>query len=107
VRVEGAGGPLLCDPFAGRPLGPDGLRALHARVGGEGDPDPHLLAPSSKTQILVRMLNNLRRIYGSRGEHASLRHVLECMHVLTPRDPSVEHDLEALAALGGGSTSTN
>jgi regulator of sirC expression with transglutaminase-like and TPR domain len=96
VRTPGPGGVLLVDPFEGRLLGRDDLRALHKRATGEvRDPDPRLLAAAPKRHILVRMLNNLRSIYSGRSDTARLRCVLERMQVLAPSD-ELRHQLEQL-----------
>jgi len=87
VRMEGPRGPTFIDPFDGRILGKEDLRALFVRATGEPrDPDSRLLEPASKRQILVRILNNLRGIYSTRGDHDRLRGVLERMDVLAPSE---------------------
>lgn len=76
---------LLVDPFEGRLLGREELKALAARVtGSTQEPDAKLLQPASKRQILVRMLNNLRSIYGKQQDQDRLRRVIELMQVLAP-----------------------
>ncbi|HZS39628.1 MAG TPA: transglutaminase-like domain-containing protein [Polyangia bacterium] len=90
VRTPGAeetSAPRFIDPFDGALLDAAGLRRLMARATGEErDPDPRLLEPASKEQILVRMLNNLRGIYSARGDEERLRGVLERMQILQPTD---------------------
>ncbi len=87
VRAPIRGGMLLIDPFEGRLLGREDLRALHTRAtGATREPDPRLLVPAQKRQILVRMLNNLRSIYASRSDTARLRGVLEQIQVLAPSE---------------------
>lgn len=87
VRAPSQGGMVLVDPFEGRLLGREDLRALHARVTGAArDPDPRLLAAAQKRHILVRMLNNLRSIYSDRADAPRLRGVIERMLVLAPSD---------------------
>jgi regulator of sirC expression with transglutaminase-like and TPR domain len=89
VRAPGApgNGPLFVDPFDGRLLSPADLRALHARsTGEERDPDPRLLEPTTKSQLLLRMLNNLRAIYANRSDRERLRGVLERIQVLAPSE---------------------
>ncbi|HEY2743145.1 MAG TPA: transglutaminase-like domain-containing protein [Polyangia bacterium] len=100
VRSPGESGPLFVDPFDGRILTRDGLRELHGRVAGEpSDPDPRLLEPAGKKQVLVRMLHNLRGIFAASGERARLRAVLERLEILTPSD-----DLRReIVSLGGES----
>jgi regulator of sirC expression with transglutaminase-like and TPR domain len=100
VRCDTRFGTVLVDPFAGRPITREELRALHGRAGGgEGDPPPRLLEPASKQQILVRVLHNLRGIYEQRRDDARLRAVLERIQVLTPSEALRKQ----LAELGGTS----
>ncbi|WP_050435653.1 SirB1 family protein [Chondromyces crocatus] len=78
---------LLIDPFEGRLLGREELKALAARATGSNqEPDPRLLQPASKRQILVRMLSNLRAIYSKRQDPERLREVLERIQVLSPSE---------------------
>jgi regulator of sirC expression with transglutaminase-like and TPR domain len=87
VRSPGPSGPLFVDPFDGKILTREGLRELHGRVAGEpSDPDPRLLEPADKRQVLVRMLHNLRGIFAARGDRSRLRAVLERLEILTPSD---------------------
>lgn len=87
VRSPGPSGPLFVDPFDGKILTRDGLRTLHGRIAGEpSDPDPRLLEPAGKRQVLVRMLHNLRGIFAARGDRPRLRAVLERLEILTPSD---------------------
>jgi regulator of sirC expression with transglutaminase-like and TPR domain len=88
VRAPGARGSLWVDPFDGRVLTATELRVLHERFTGQvGDPDPRLLEPAPKAQIVLRMLNNLRAIYGERGDQERLRGVLERIALLAPSEP--------------------
>ncbi|MCU1279635.1 MAG: hypothetical protein JWM53_3181 [bacterium] len=100
VRSPGPSGPLFVDPFDGRILSRDDLRELHGRVAGEpSDPDPRLLEPADKKQVLVRMLHNLRGIFAARGDRPRLRAILERLEILTPSD-----DLRReIVSLGGES----
>lgn len=85
--VDAAGGPVFVDPFEGRVLGNQALRALHEQATGDpGDVDPDCLMPSGRRQILARMLNNLRAIYEVRGDARRLRRVLERLAVLNPSE---------------------
>ncbi|MCK6586363.1 MAG: transglutaminase-like domain-containing protein [Polyangiaceae bacterium] len=100
ARAEGTRGPIFINPFDGRILKREDLRNLNARaVGDKRDPDPRLLEPATKRQILVRMLSNLRGIYAARGDRERLRSVLERMDVLAPS----EELREKLEELGGSS----
>jgi regulator of sirC expression with transglutaminase-like and TPR domain len=109
VRAPGARTTLFVDPFDGQLLTPAALRALHARTTGEDrEPDPRLLEPVEKQQILVRMLNNLRGIWTQRGDQERLRGVLERLEILAP-SAELRRQIEKLggepvAPLGRGST---
>ena len=96
VRTPGQGGVLLVDPFEGRLLGREDLRALYARATGVArDPDARLLSPATKRHILIRMLSNLRAIYGRRPDPDRLRGVLERLQVLAPSE-DLRRELEQL-----------
>jgi regulator of sirC expression with transglutaminase-like and TPR domain len=83
VRAPGSRGTVFVDPFDGRSVGRKELRALHLRATGEDrDPDPRVLEPSDKQQILMRMLNNLRGIWERRGDAERLRGIEERIHIL-------------------------
>ena len=100
VRMEGPRGPTFIDPFDGRILTREDLRALFTRATGDSkDPDARLLEPASKRQILVRILNNLGGIYSRGGDLDRLRGVLERMEVLAPSE-EIRGQLKEL----GGST---
>ncbi len=87
VRADSARGAVLVDPFAGRPLTREALRALHGRATGQGgDPPPRLFEPATKKQILARILHNLLRIHEGRGDAARVRDVLERVQVLAPSE---------------------
>ncbi|MSP60967.1 MAG: hypothetical protein EXR72_11605 [Myxococcales bacterium] len=102
VRVDGMKGSLLVDPFTGGLLDRERLRALHARATGEeGDPDPRLLEPASKHQILLRMLHNLRGIYAGRSDRERLRGVLERIEVLAPSE-ELRRELDRLGGRSRG-----
>jgi regulator of sirC expression with transglutaminase-like and TPR domain len=84
VRFDTPRGTIVVDPFVGRPVSRDELRALHARAGGaSGDPPANLLEPASKVQILARVLHNLRAIYEKGGDEARLRGVMDHLDVLS------------------------
>jgi regulator of sirC expression with transglutaminase-like and TPR domain len=87
VRSDTPRGIIVIDPFTGRPLSTDELRALYTRAGGDDrSPPARALEPATKAQILVRMLNNLRAIYEKDGDDERLRGVLERIQVLAPGD---------------------
>jgi regulator of sirC expression with transglutaminase-like and TPR domain len=76
---------VLLDPFAGRFITHRGCREILACVGGGAIPfHPRLLAPVSGRCILLRLLNNLRAVYGSRGEVERTLAILDRMLLLAP-----------------------
>lgn len=100
VRSDTPRGTIVVDPFSGRPLTREGLRALYRRSSGEDkDPPPRVLEPATKVQILARILGNLRGIYESRGDEARLRRVLERLQVIAPAE-ALQREITRL----GGST---
>lgn len=91
-------GALLIDPFTGRILAQDDVRALYSKATGDRrEPPARLFAPASKAQILVRMLNNLRGIYTSRQDAVHLLAVLQRIDLLSPS----EEIAREIARLGG------
>jgi regulator of sirC expression with transglutaminase-like and TPR domain len=97
LRMEAPGGLILIDPFHGRLLDADDLRELYTRVIGEPrEPDPETLKPTGKIPILLRVLANLRGIYGEGKDPRRLRAVLERMVVLAPEDDELRGELVAL-----------
>lgn len=98
--VRSGPGNLIIDPFSGRLLRREELRALYTRVtGDQRDPPDRLLLPASKPQILLRMLANLRGIYAARSDVEHLLAVLERMHVLAPSEELARE----IQRLGGSS----
>jgi regulator of sirC expression with transglutaminase-like and TPR domain len=88
VRVAKASGEMATiDPFDGRVLSPSVLRSIYESATGDpGDIDEQFLAPATRRQIVLRMLNNLRAIYELRGDQDRLRFVLERMALLNPSE---------------------
>jgi regulator of sirC expression with transglutaminase-like and TPR domain len=106
VRAPDASGPLFVDPFRGQLLSRAQLRTLYRETTGqEREPDPRVLEPALKSQILVRMLGNLRGIYNSRGDGPRLRDVLERIQLLAPSD-DVRGELERLGVTPRGVPTT-
>jgi regulator of sirC expression with transglutaminase-like and TPR domain len=71
VKYAPAVGEVFIDPFNGRTLTrQDCARMLQDMYGGSVEMRPALLEPSSKRQILARILNNLKSLYLSRGDLA-------------------------------------
>jgi len=81
------GGDMIVDPFTGHLLDQGELQALYARVTGDNRDAPRrLLMSATKSQIMLRMLANLRAIYAARADQAHLLAVLERIQVLAPND---------------------
>lgn len=86
VRIETEHGePLFVDPFReGRILGKPTLRAMLERSSFPRGLDRKVLEPASPRAVLLRMLNNLKGIYTSRGEWSRLLVVLSRAVELAP-----------------------
>jgi regulator of sirC expression with transglutaminase-like and TPR domain len=69
---------VFVDPFNhGRTLDPTSCAKVFRQVHGAGAPfDPSYLDPVERASIVTRMLANLRAIYATSGDHASLVWVL-------------------------------
>ena len=94
---------LLFDPFkGGRPLTEDDCRSMLDRLsGGTLAFDARLLKPASPRHILVRVLNNLRRIYLHRGEFLRTISALDRVLLLDPDDVGARRDRGLLSLRWG------
>jgi regulator of sirC expression with transglutaminase-like and TPR domain len=83
---EPAGNPLVIDPFhSGALLSEHNCRLLlQKHVGSEVAFSRSLLAPATRTQILVRMLLNLKRIYVHMRSFPQARDVTDLLLAITP-----------------------
>jgi regulator of sirC expression with transglutaminase-like and TPR domain len=69
VKYAPASGEIFIDAFNGRTLTRDDCaKMLEEMYGGTVEMRPALLEPSTKRQILARILNNLKSLYLSRGD---------------------------------------
>ena len=86
AEAGGATEDLILDPFhGGALLSEDDCRGLLCRhLGEDAAFDPGLLAPATKQQILVRILVNLKRIYGRLRSFAQGRDTTELLLALDP-----------------------
>jgi regulator of sirC expression with transglutaminase-like and TPR domain len=77
---------LIIDPFhSGRLLDEGDCRALlREHVGEDATFSRRLLAPADKTQILVRMLTNLKRVYVGMRSFPHARDAVELLLALSP-----------------------
>jgi regulator of sirC expression with transglutaminase-like and TPR domain len=97
---------LLFDPFDhGRQLTEEDCRSrLDQLSGGTLAFDPRLLKPSSPRQILVRMLNNLWRIYLHRGDFLRTLSALDRVLLLDGDDVGARRDRGLLSLRWGDPT---
>ena len=103
--LVGAPDGTVLDPFSGgRRLWPTELRRL-LRGGVDTDEDAPfpsaLLRPATKHEILVRILNNLRIMYGERDEHESALWALDALTILHPTDAHLLRDRALTLARAG------
>lgn len=94
-----AGSGLIIDPFHGGALlsEHDCRLLLQRHVGSEVAFDKTLLAPATQSQIIVRMLLNLKRIYVHMRSFPQARDVTELLLALTPSALSELRDRGLLA----------
>lgn len=93
--IIGGPGGVLIDPAAGgRALTRDDCQALIRRsLGGEGVLlHAGMLRPTSRREILARVLRNLRSVYLGRREWASALGAVELLAVVEPTDPDHGRD---------------
>jgi regulator of sirC expression with transglutaminase-like and TPR domain len=78
--------PMILDPFhrGARLSEHDCRRLLERHVGEEAAFDPALLAPATKSQMLTRMLLNLKRIYVRLYSFPQARNVTELLLAVDP-----------------------
>ena len=91
VGVYQQGEQALIDPFAGRLVTETGLLALLKQQRGEmAVLDDTFTRPVSASEILLRMINNLRAIYQQQGDH---HRVLVCCNQILTIDPENPQEL--------------
>jgi regulator of sirC expression with transglutaminase-like and TPR domain len=78
--------PLILDPFhrGARLSEHDCRRLLQRHVGDDAAFDPALLAPATKTQMLTRMLLNLKRVYVRLHSFPQARNATELLLAVDP-----------------------
>ena len=83
------------DPFnGGATLSAEDCRALVQRMsGGRLEWTDRYLAPTTKHDILFRMLNNLKSVYVQGEEYAKAVSVIQRMAIINPRLPSLYQEL--------------
>src|SRR5262245_8383360 len=92
VRVTGAGGGLVLDPFHGgrRPTGQDCQGRLDRVYGGRLKVAPPMLAPCSRRYMVERILRNLKAIHVKADDHLRALRVVD---LLLRLDPDSHEDL--------------
>lgn len=99
VRIESERAPLIVDPMNGLVLDRSELEELWRRAGGTHSPlDERYLRPAGARATLVRMLNNLRGAYASRGDFPALLVVLDRILELEPNALGERRDRGLVAA---------
>ena len=98
VKSRGSGG-IIIDPFHGGALlsEHDCRLLLQKHVGPEVAFNRSLLAPATRTQVIVRMLLNLKRIYVHMRSFPQARDVTELLLAVTPSALSELRDRGLLA----------
>jgi regulator of sirC expression with transglutaminase-like and TPR domain len=90
---------LIVDPFHGGTIldEQDCRLLLHRQMGADAAFDPHLLAPATRRQILVRMLLNLKRLYVHMRSFPQARLVTDLLLALSPSSLAELRDRGLLA----------
>lgn len=93
--VQGASQVYYYDPFhgGGRLVEADCEQLVRTTIGYNGVFNPEWLQPVSASQILTRMLNNLRLIYIQRQNWDQAREVIDHLRLLQPGRPDLLRDL--------------
>jgi regulator of sirC expression with transglutaminase-like and TPR domain len=94
VKYVGPKEQIVLDPFDGGEARSDRdlQRLLDQVYRGKVKLDPELLGSASKTQILIRMLNNLKAVYLRREEFLKALGVVELLLILDPESPTEIRD---------------
>lgn len=98
-RDAGDDAPLILDPFdEGRELDRGALEVLLARhAGGDARLETGLLLPCSTRQIVVRMLNNMKRLYVGARSFPQAWRVTDLLVALDGRQPEDVRDRGLIA----------
>jgi regulator of sirC expression with transglutaminase-like and TPR domain len=101
VRCAVSGGMVIIDPYSGGiSLSLEDLCERLKLLKGEETPTEEqvagMLGPAAKSEVLVRMLRNLKAIYASRGEH---ERALSCSQRIVLIAPEHVDELRERAAL--------
>ncbi len=104
VRHSAPGRVLFVDPYNHGELltAEDCRRRWSAVAQGRGEFQPRWLEPSTPRQILARMLHNLKRIYGEKGDDVRTLWVIDRLLLLAPDDLAERRDRGLVSARLGG-----
>ena len=103
VAAHVEGDRILLDPFnGGAALSEEGCVEVASRaVGRRVRLTPTHFAPSTKRQVLIRLLRNLKTVYGKQSEWAKLLRVVDLLLVVDEESPEHGRDRgTALVKLG-------
>ena len=85
--------PLVIDAFHGARLGERECAArLQQALGDDAVFGPERLAPASPSDVVVRMLGNLKHGYAARGDWVRALDCVECILLVTPGAPNELRD---------------
>ncbi|MBL8046724.1 MAG: tetratricopeptide repeat protein [Anaerolineales bacterium] len=103
VEVVAEDGSVFIDPFnGGQKLGQaDFVRLISESTGYAGTFNPRWLKPTPSTEIVARMLNNLRGVYIGVEDWPLAARVLERLRELQPAQPSHIRDLGLVSYRAG------
>ena len=86
----------------GRDFGPEGAESLFHSLHGADQPfEPTYLAPTSRTMIVVRVLNNLRGAHLRRGDRSGVAAALRLQAALPGNALAARRDLAGVLAADG------
>ncbi len=85
LQVRSRAGRIIVDAYNGHVVAESDLRDLYRIATGRDEhPPAEVMRPAKKSEILIRMLANLRAIYRSRGDDLRLHAVLQRLRALSP-----------------------
>ncbi|HSL20656.1 MAG TPA: transglutaminase-like domain-containing protein [Vicinamibacterales bacterium] len=99
VRSDEEAEPIVIDPFnGGALLSPsECLALLREHAGADAEWNPDLLEPATRTQIVVRMLNNLKRAYVALRSFQHAWRVTDLLVSISGSEPTELRDRGLLA----------
>jgi regulator of sirC expression with transglutaminase-like and TPR domain len=104
VKHVSGGRELFIDPYRGGEIltGEECAERYRALTQGKGTFEPRFLTAATPRQILARMLHNLKRIYGEKGDDVRTLWVIDRLLLLFPGDPEERRDRGLVSARLGG-----